>query len=288
MSPATITTDLAGEVLTITLNRPDKLNALSLDLTTELDDALHEADRNPDVRVVILTGAGRAFSAGFELYTDGSPDRDEDAATLIKQNQLSDRDERERIMFLWRMRVPVIAAVNGWCLGGGFWYQLAADISIAADDAVFGQPEVRDVMGTSYLFVHLAGWKAANRYALTGDHFDAAEALRMGVVSEVVPAADLLPTARRLAERIAAVPEPAVRLNKAMAMLGLEASGVHSGVIVNHAFAALVHSSYGEDRERLDNVMREEGFGAYLKARDGKFRPEPFGPRARRDPDGRK
>jgi enoyl-CoA hydratase/carnithine racemase len=281
LSYENITCHLDQGVLTVTLNRPEKLNALSDDLTAELDNALRAANADLDVRVVILTGAGRAFSAGYELYTEGAPDRDLDAATLIRQNQANDRVELDRIMFLWRMRVPVIAAVNGWCLGGGFWYQLAADISIAADDAVFGQPEVRDVANTTYLFVHLAGWKVANRYALTGDHFDAAEALRIGVVNEVVPATELLEAARALADRIVAVPEPSVRLNKAIAMLGLEASGLQAAMVANHAFSTLAHSSYGADRERLDDVLRTEGFKAYLAERDRKFLPEPFGPRAR-------
>ena len=82
---------------------------------------------------------------------------------------------------------PVIAAVHGWVIGGGFWYSLACDITIAADNSVFGQPEVRHVSNTTFLFAALAGWKAAHRYGLTGDHFDAAEALRLGIVNEVVP-----------------------------------------------------------------------------------------------------
>lgn len=272
--------ELDEGIFTVTLSRPDKLNALSEALTAELDHALRQANADERVRVVILTGEGRAFSAGYELYTEGAPDRELDAATLIGRTQANDRVELDRILFLWRMRVPVIAAVNGWCLGGGFWYQLAADISLAADDAVFGQPEVRDVANTTYLFVHLAGWKVANRYALTGDHFDAAEALRIGVVNEVVPAAELLERARALARRIAAVPEPSVRLNKAIAMMGLEASGLQAAMVANHAFSTLVHSSYGADRERLDDVLRSGGLRAYLKERDRRFLPEPFGPRA--------
>src|SRR2546421_569732 len=82
---------------------------------------------------------------------------------------------------------PIIAAVQGWVMGGGFWYSLAADITIAADNAVFAQPEVRHTSNTTILFAALAGWKAAHRYALTGDHLDAAEALRLGLVNEVVP-----------------------------------------------------------------------------------------------------
>jgi enoyl-CoA hydratase/carnithine racemase len=266
--------------VTITLNRPDKLNSLSETLVVELDDALRRANADPNARVVILTGAGRAFCTGYELYTEGSPEREMDPATLINQWQTMDRIEQDRIMFMWRMRIPVIAAINGWCLGGGFWYQLAADISIASEAAVFGQPEVRDVLSSTFLLVQLAGWKIANRYALTGDHFDAHEALRIGVVNEVVPADELMPRARALAARIALVPDVSVRLNKAIAMLGLEASGVSNAMLLNHTLAVMTQASYGADRERLDLILREGGLREYLAARDGPFRPEPFGPRS--------
>ena len=96
---------------------------------------------------------------------------------------------------MWNLGKPIIAAVNGWAMGGGFWYQLAADITIASDKATFAQPEVRQVSNTSYLLTALCGWKAANRWALTGDHFDAQEALRIGMVNEVVPHDELMPRA---------------------------------------------------------------------------------------------
>src|SRR5262249_57609171 len=84
---------------------------------------------------------------------------------------------------MWRLGKPVIAAVNGWAMGGGFWYQLAADITIASDQAGFAQPEVRHISNSSFLFGALCGWKTANRWALTGDHFDAEEPLRIGMVT---------------------------------------------------------------------------------------------------------
>ena len=181
---------------------------------------------------------------------------------------------------MWRLGKPIIAAVNGWAMGGGFWYQLAADITIASDHAVFAQPEVRHISNTSFLFAALCGWKAANRWALTGDHFDAQEALRIGMVNEVVPHDELMETARALAKRIALVPEPSVRLNKAITMQGMQAAGVHAGLLVEGALGALAHTSHNEYREKLFEIQREEGMKAYLDKRDGPFQPEPMGPRS--------
>src|SRR5262249_59462426 len=107
------------------------------------------------------------------------------------------------------------------------------------DNSVFAQPEVRHVSNTTFLFAALAGWKAAHRYALTGDHFDAAEALRLGIVNEVVPAAELLSRTRALAERIAKVPEPSVRLNKAVTCYGLLAMGPAPGMPLNLPFPTI-------------------------------------------------
>jgi enoyl-CoA hydratase/carnithine racemase len=181
---------------------------------------------------------------------------------------------------MWRLGKPIIAAVNGWAMGGGFWYQLAADVTIASDKAVFAQPEVRHISNSSFLFAALCGWKAANRWALTGDHFDAQEALRIGMVNEVVPHDRLMDEVYALANRMALVPEPSLRLNKAITMLGIQAAGVHAGLLVEGALGALVHTSHDEFREQLFEVQRTQGMKAYLDKRDGPYQPEPMGPRS--------
>jgi enoyl-CoA hydratase/carnithine racemase len=181
---------------------------------------------------------------------------------------------------MWRLGKPIIAAVNGWAMGGGFWYQLAADITIASDRAVFAQPEVRHISNTTYLFTALCGWKHANRWALTGDHFDAQEALRIGLVNEVVPHDELMPRATELAKRLANVPEPALRLNKAIAMQGIQSAGLNAALLLESALGSLAHTSHNEERERLIEVQGRDGLKAYLDARDGPFQPEPMGPKS--------
>jgi enoyl-CoA hydratase/carnithine racemase len=155
----------------------------------------------------------------------------------------NDTKSVEKLMHIWHIGTPVIAAVNGWAMGVGFWYAMACDITIASERAVFAQPEVRHISNTTFLFAALAGWKAAHRYSLTGDHIDAQEALRIGIVNEVVPPDQLMPAARALAERIAKVPEPSVRLNKAITCYGLEAAGLRSGMALNGALSTIAHAS---------------------------------------------
>ena len=286
MTYETILYETAGPVGTITLNRPDALNAISPQVTVELHHALDAADADPAVRAIILTGSGRGFSAGYDIArrADGSSSLDargQEPAAYLERWWSSDGAGTRRLMHIWEMSTPVIAAVHGWVMGGGFWYSLACDMTIAADNAVFAQPEVRHVSNTTFLFAALAGWKAAHRYGLTGDHFDAAEALRLGLVNEVVPAAELMPCARALAERIAKVPEPSVRLNKAVTCYGLMAMGLGAGMLMNIPLSALAHASFNQDRVDLLDAMQKGGLKAFLDARDGKFRPEPFGPRAK-------
>jgi enoyl-CoA hydratase len=165
-------------------------------------------------------------------------------------------------------------------MGAGFWYQLAADITIASDQAVFAQPEVRHISASSYLLTALCGWKVANRWALTGDHFDSQEAFRIGMVNEVVPHDQLMDKARALARRIALVPEPSVRLNKAIAMQGIQAAGLHSALLLEGTLGTLAQASHNEYREKLFEVHRTQGVKAYLEMRDGPFWPEPMGPRS--------
>ena len=273
-------------IATITLNRPARMNALSPNLEAELHRAFDEADADQAVRVIILTGSGTAFCAGFDQGPNKSGRRNSDPTgkSIAEFIEYTHRRHGKRVTdwaHMWRLGKPIIAAVNGWAMGGGFWYQLAADITIASDKATFAQPEVRQVSNTSYLLTALCGWKAANRWALTGDHFDAQEALRIGMVNEVVPHDELMPRARALANRIALVPEPSIRLNKAIAMQGLQASGVHAALLLEGALSALVHSSHNEDRQRLFEAQRTGGLKAYLEARDGPFHPEPMGPKSK-------
>lgn len=273
--------EVSGPILTITLNRPEVLNALSPDLEREFHEALDHAKTDAAVRCIIVTGAGRAFSAGYDISGDSSGRRRLPTSAHLRRWWDSSMRNPDMMMNIMAHPKPIIAAVNGWCIGGGFWYSLACDITIASDQATFGQPEVRMTSNSTVLFSLLCGWKNAHRYALTGDHIDAAEALRIGAVNEVVPHDRLLERTLELALRLAKVPAESVRLNKAITIYGLDAMGLRAALNMNGVLSALVEASNdGPDVEHLAKAQAEGGFGAFLKARDEPFRPEPFGPRS--------
>lgn len=190
-----------GPILELTLNRPDRLNAVSLGLYERLVEELTAADDDGDVRCVILTGAGRGFCAGADLkaHADGPPGEEERAryiATAQKANHL-----------LQTVAKPVIAAVNGPAVGGGLELALSSDFMIVADDARLRLPEV--ALGTfigggvAYTLAERVGVPKARELIYFGDFFTGAEAAEMGVASRAVPTSQVLPTARSWAERLA-------------------------------------------------------------------------------------
>ena len=281
MASNSVIYELDRGIATITLNRPEAMNALSQKMEAELHVALTQADLDPDVRVVVLRGAGSAFSSGYDM-TEEDPGNNPTASGTLHRWLDINQKASEGFMHVMELSKPVIAAVNGWCLGGGFWYAMCCDITIASEDATFGQPEVRAISNSSVLFAMLAGWKNANRYTLTGDHFDAHEALRIGVVNEVVPADQLMDHAYAMARRIAMVPSDSVRLNKAITTYGLQAMGLRNAHTVMTLLSTIAHASTDSPEvDHLREAYRDGGLRAFLQARDGPFQPEPGGPRSR-------
>ena len=281
--------------LLITLNRPEALNALSQGLRDEIDAALEEARQDPDIRAVVLTGAGRAFSAGADIGGGGGGGETEWAwpygipeGTSLTEHygdwRDRDRSNIESQLYRWEYPKPIIGAISGWCLGAGSWLALTCHMTIAADDAVFGQPEVRMASNSNFMWVLLAGAKNALRYALTGDHLDAQEALRIGIVNKVVPKEDLLDECFSIVERIALVPPDTVKINLAVATMGLEMMGLRKALNLNAELSAMAHVSKREEfNKHLEDARKEGGLRAFLQARDTPFMPEPFGPRASGD-----
>ena len=279
--------------LLITLNRPEAMNALSQGLRNEIDAALEEARQDPDIRAVVITGAGRAFSAGADIGGGGGGTGTEwawpygipEGASLTEHyGDWRDRDRSniESQLYRWEYPKPIIGAISGWCLGAGSWLALTCHMTIAADDAVFGQPEVRMASNSNFMWVLLAGAKNALRYALTGDHLDAQEALRIGIVNKVVPKDELLDECFSIVERIALVPPETVKINLAVATMGLEMMGLRKALNLNAELSAMAHVSKREEfNKHLEDARKEGGLRAFLQARDTPFMPEPFGPRAK-------
>jgi enoyl-CoA hydratase len=277
-----------GGVL-ITMNRPEALNAITRPMLKELHRALDEAEADPEVRAIVLTGAGRAFSSGFDQRTTSGRRRDmqwpygmpTDMSTADLLNYWSVDDAK--LLHILELTKPVIGAIRGWAMGGGCWLALFTHITIAADDAVFAQPEVRHGSNTSFMWTLLAGFKNALRYSLVGDHIDAEEALRIGLINKVVPADQLIAECFSLVERIARVPPETVKINLQIAIMGLQMMGLRDALRMDETLSIPAHMMLREEfRRPLDEARATQGTKAYLQLRDGPFQPEPFGPRSKR------
>ncbi len=271
----------------ITLNRPETLNSVSREMEDEMHAALDEAEADPEIRAIVLTGAGRAFSAGYDMGGGRGPTQwpyglSEGMSIAEAIDNQRKRPSRDRFFHMWELSKPVISAINGWCMGGGSWYAIWSHMTYAAENAVFAQPEIRGASNTNYIWIQNAGYKNGLRYALTGDHIDAEEALRIGIVNQVVPADDLLDHCFAIVERIALVSPETVKINLAVATMGLEMMGLRNAAVLNDELSVSAQLSKREELQRpLDEARNENGLRGFLQARDGPFQPEPFGPRSK-------
>jgi enoyl-CoA hydratase/carnithine racemase len=274
----------------ITLNRPEAMNAISPTLERELKQAMSEAESDPEVRAVVLTGAGRAFCAGADQGPRPGRARVLDwpygIPTGLSAAELIDSWRgrgTNRFLYIWELTKPVIGAINGWALGAGSWLAVTTHMTMASETAVFGQPEVRHGSNTGFMWTLLAGFKNSLCYGLTGDHIDAREALRIGLVNKVLPPDELMEECFGIVERIALVPPETVKINLAIATMGLEMMGLRDAYLLDSQLSAPAHVILREEfRRPLDDARLNEGTRAYLQLRDGPFQPEPFGPRSRK------
>jgi enoyl-CoA hydratase/carnithine racemase len=207
--------EVTEHVATVTLNRPDRLNAATFEMGEQMHEAFAEVERDPEVRVAVLTGAGRAFCAGDDVEKAWGDDRM--AETLAWLADVRPGMTPESTLLL-ECRKPLIAAVNGAAVGIGMDFALLCDIRLASDRARFSQLFVKlglmaDVTGY-WRLPQVVGYSQAAELLFTGDMIDAAEALRIGLVRSVHPSEELLPAALELAGRIASNPPQAVRYIK--------------------------------------------------------------------------
>lgn len=212
MAYETLLTETTDGVLTITLNRPDVLNALNRQVLSDLKDVLRAAEADTAVRCLVLTGAGRGFCSGLDLTAGAQRDERSSVADGVRDNY------NVIVTRIRTMEKPVIAALNGVAAGAGMSFALACDIRIASEAAWFMPGFVRiglvpDSGGTIFLPL-LVGYAKAAELAFTGDRVDAAEAHRLGLVNHVVPAAELMAHTHQLAARLAAMPTRAIGLTK--------------------------------------------------------------------------
>jgi enoyl-CoA hydratase len=247
---------IKGQVALLTLNRPEKLNALDNSLLAAIVAALDSIELNPAVRAVVITGAGRAFSAGadiaaFRRHVEAGP-AEAVACFMRPGHRMTRRVES--------FPKPIIAAVNGLAFGGGCELVESAHIALAADTAEFSKAEINigiiPTFGGTQRLPRNIGRKAATELILTGRRFDAAEALRLGLVNRVLPAPDLLDAALSLAADLAAKPPLAVAAALSAIHRGLDASIDDGLAIEEAAFARIVPSRDAR-----------EGIAAFLEKR---------------------
>lgn len=252
----TLIVDVEDHVATIRLNRPDALNALNARLLGELAAALTELDADPRVRAFVLTGSDKAFAAGADVKEMA----DRNFVDMFLNDYFTGPSEA-----IGRVRKPIIAAVAGYCLGGGCELAMMCDVILAADTAKFGQPEINlgviPGLGGTQRMARAVGKAKAMEMCLTGRFMDAVEAERAGLVSRVIPAQDLLRDARETAGKIAEKSPLAVRAVK-------EA--------VDRAFETTLREGLMFER-RLFNAMfstedQTEGMAAFVEKRTPQFR----------------
>jgi 2-(1,2-epoxy-1,2-dihydrophenyl)acetyl-CoA isomerase len=250
-------------VAIVTLNRPDRLNALNKDLAVALNQALGSIATDKQVGVVVITGAGRAFCAGGDLAVIGKGHQENDMTELEPLL----RSGMQAVLKMRTMRQPVIAAINGPAAGAGMNIALAADLRIASDAATFGQNFVNvglfpDYGGTFFLPELVGPAKAAEMF-YTGEMIDAKTALQLGIVNRVVPAAELEATAKALAQKLADGPHVAIQAVKQ--------------VLYGSKRDELVKALENEVEQQLKCFQSKdcgEGVRAFLEKRKPKFEPQ--------------
>jgi len=248
----TVTTHIDGAVAWITLNRPDAMNAINNDVRVALPNAIDTADANPDVRAIVLRGSGpRAFCVGADIKEFAAVD----APAMYRQ---------ERVHHHWiaafdRATKPLIAAIHGYCLGGGLEIALACDIRIAATDATFGLPEtghgIIPAAGGTQRITRVLGMGVALDMVLTGQRVDARHALSLGLVSRLAEPDALEELSRGLAQGIAERPPLAIQFAKEAIKTSTD---THLAAGMRHEIDLFTHLINTEDRQEAAQAFREK------------------------------
>lgn len=255
-------------VLHIELNRPERLNALSRQTLLELNACLDCVEQDAEVRAVVISGAGKGFSSGFDLKEQmerrpSGPDA---------WREILELDFRTTMRF-WHCPKPTVAAVHGPCLAGAFELALACDLTIAAEDAVFGEPELKFGAGiVTMLLPWMMGPKQAKEIILLGlDRIDAATAQRLGIANRVVPVGTHVATALRVAGNIGAIDPNLIRntkkaINRSYEVQGMEMA-LKDALDIDHA----IESQGSPDKRQFMDIARAQGLKAALAWRDARF-----------------
>jgi enoyl-CoA hydratase len=273
----TLRTETRAGVRHVVLTRAAEYNTITPALRDELAAAIDEADVDPAVHVLLLRAEGPAFCAGYGFdwavpaqAAEATGERSHRVWDSVADHRMMSRFV-ETYMKLWYARKPTLAAVQGWCIGGGTDLVLCADLVMAGEGARFGYPPAR-VWGTptTAMWVYRMGLEKAKRYLLTGDEISAAEAARIGMILETVPDAELLARASALAERMALLPTNQLVMLKLLCNQSAEHMGLGQTRLLGTLFDGIARHT----QEGLDFVARADEVGFRQAVRD---RDDPFG-----------
>ncbi|MSR14619.1 MAG: crotonase/enoyl-CoA hydratase family protein [Gammaproteobacteria bacterium] len=262
----------------IELNRPDKRNALSHALLTELDQALWEADNDNLVHAVVLKGAGKGFCAGYDLTPQATPTSAGTNTTSYRQAAFSNFDDDawrlehgQRLrMTLFDMHKPVIAQLHGFCLAGGTDLALLCDMVIAAEDTRIGFPAVRDLGSPpNHLWLYHIGPQWTKRLLLTGDTITGSEAATLGLVMKALPLDQVAGEVEQLLDRLALIDTALLSANKRIVNLGLELMGART--LQRLAAENDARGHLAPSAQEFLRQARDGGLVSALRARDAKF-----------------
>jgi len=268
MSFETIRYETEGPLAWITLDRPAKLNAISKGMVAELNSAMDLALHDERIRVILVKGEGRAFSAGFDLETD--PDSALTPEQELKALKLELNNDFDLIMRFWDSPKPTIAAVHGYCLGGALELAIACDLTIAATACRFGEPEVKFGSGiVAMLLPYVCGPKRAREMLLTGnDRISSEQAESWGLVNRVVAAEQLVEEARSLAREIAGNDQLAVRLTKQAINRCCENGPMREALKQALELNMVIESTETEESRAFNAILKTQGARAAIAWRD--------------------
>ena len=260
-----------GSVGVVTMNRPDKLNAISPELMEALVAAFRKADDDASTSVVLLRGNGRSFCVGYDIGR-ASPERDAWRHDAIRYTQ-----HLHSVLAFelapWDMKKPVIAEVQGHALGGGCELAMMCDLTIAGDDAKFGEPEIRfSTAGPALVMPWLIGLKKARELLYFGDTIGAQEALALGMINRVVPAAELGAQALRLARRLALISPEALTALKLALNRGAEAGGFRAAMKSGVDILGPLYAARTKAGVKFRDAVQAQGLRAALAARMDEFK----------------
>jgi enoyl-CoA hydratase len=275
--------DVDGPVATVTLNRPEKLNALSTGLLGDLREALRELNPGDDVRVIRLRGAGRAFCPGYDLdpgtnayARPGKTERRGSALadlgeSAIARDREGMREMIDRWLWIWNYRKPIIAQTHGYCLSGGLDLIGVCDIVFAAEGTLFGHPAARGlgIPVTLGMLPVKIGAAATKELLFTGDLIDAADAQRLGLISHVVTADELDERTLAFCQRVALNPLDALTVHKHVTNRWLEVMGLRLAALEGAEYDAIFHLTPA--MAEFGRRSREDGLRAALAWRDGPY-----------------